>query len=59
MIRQLFRLVSLIIDFYGRAAYCGETKGQMETLRLLAQHGADFWIPNARGGIFPFCNLIQ
>ena len=32
-------------------AYCGATKGQTETLRLLLQHGADVWLPNSKGDV--------
>lgn len=32
-------------------AYCGATKGQTETLRLLVQHGADVWLANSKGDV--------
>lgn len=44
----------LIVDchvFHCRPAYCGATKGQTETLRLLVQHGADIWLANIKGDV--------
>ena len=32
-----------------RPAYCGASKGQFETLKLLVSHGADLWIRNSKG----------
>jgi ankyrin repeat protein len=32
-------------------AYCGATKGQTETLRLLAQHQADLWLRSTKGDV--------
>ena len=35
-----------------RAAYCGATKGQLETLRLLADNGGgDLWMRSSRGDV--------
>lgn len=39
-------------DRRGRTpAHCGCAKGQLETLRLLARHGANLWLRNARGDL--------
>lgn len=41
----------LSIRFQQRPAYCGATKGQTETLRLLVQHQADLWLRSAKGDV--------
>ena len=39
-------------DIKGRtAAHCGAYKGQFETLKILANHGANLWIRNVRGDL--------
>lgn len=41
-----------------RAAHCGAAKGQLETLRILATHGANLWLRNVRGD-FPLHDAVQ
>lgn len=39
-------------DRKGRTpAHCGAAKGQLETLKLLAKHGANLWLRNVRGDL--------
>lgn len=33
-----------------RPAHCGAFKGQLETVRILADHGANLWLRNSKGG---------
>lgn len=40
------------------AAHCGAAKGQLETLRILAAHGASLWLRNVRGD-FPLHDAVQ
>ena len=46
--RQQIQLFFFIIL---RPAYCGATKGQTETLRLLVQHQADLWLRSTKGDV--------
>ncbi|XP_064484088.1 uncharacterized protein LOC135396822 [Ornithodoros turicata] len=46
-------------DKKGRtAAHCGAAKGQLETLRILAQHGANLYVRNIRGDL-PLHEAVQ
>ena len=39
-------------DRKGRtASHCGASKGQLETLKILAQHGANLWMRNYKGDL--------
>lgn len=49
---SLFSTDSTIYQFNRSSpAYCGATKGQTETLRLLVQHQADLWLRSAKGDV--------
>lgn len=39
-------------DHKGRsAAHCGAARGQFETIKILANHGANLWLRNVRGDL--------
>ena len=46
------------LGYRHRAAHCGAAKGQLETLRILAAHGANLWLRNVRGD-FPLHDAVQ
>jgi len=41
-----------------RPAHCGAFKGQLETVRLLAEHGANLWLRNSKGG-YPLHDAVR
>lgn len=48
----------IIHNFCFRPAHCGAFKGQLETLRLLAEHGANLWLRNSKGG-YPLHDAVR
>lgn len=42
--------MKLLIFLRLRPAHCGAFKGQLETVKLLAEHGGNLWLRNLKGG---------